>query len=179
MKRLAICLAALGVGALVGSSAKAGSYKYETPMLPGVAVPDSVETRFGTLHFFGGFPDPASVDKLYDNLDFQRAVPAYLLALPVVSQVANRDATLTIGPANVTVPIWESMVNSRTTELTANDNTPYTWLWVDLRGGPLVVEAPPKVLGAVDDMWYKWIGDVGVTGPDRGRGGKYLLLPPG
>ncbi|HME68882.1 MAG TPA: hypothetical protein VKM54_03340 [Myxococcota bacterium] len=56
-------------------------YKMTTPMLPGIAVPDNVETRLGTLHFFDGFPDKPSVEKLFDNLDFQRAVQAYLLAL--------------------------------------------------------------------------------------------------
>ena len=138
-----------------------------------------MDTRFGTLNFFGGFPDKESADKLYDNLDFQRAVQAYLLALPVVNQASNRDNILTLGPANKTVPIWETMVDSRTVELTANDNTPYTWFWIDLRDGPIVVEAPPKVLGLADDMWYRWVGDIGLTGPDKGKGGKYLFLPPG
>jgi hypothetical protein len=50
---------------------------------------------------------------------------------------------------------------------------------MDLRNGPLVLEVPPKVLGLIDDMWYHWSGDLGITGPDKGRGGKYLLLPPG
>jgi hypothetical protein len=58
---------------------EAQGYKYETPTPPGIASPDTIETRFGTLKFFGGFPDQASTDKLYDNLDFQRAVQAYLL----------------------------------------------------------------------------------------------------
>ncbi len=157
----------------------APNLKYSTPTPPGLAIPDKVETRFGTLKFSGGFPDAASTEKLYDNLDFQRAVQAYLLALPVVSQAANRDATLAVGPANTTVPIWEQLVDARTVELTANNNTPYTWLWLDLRNGPLVLEVPPKVLGAVDDMWYHWVADLGVTGADKGQGGKYLLLPPG
>ena len=154
-------------------------YKFSTAMPPGVAVPDSVDTHLGPLHFVGGVPDGATTDKLYDNLDFQRAVQAYLLGLPPVNQLANRSACLEMGPANVTVPIWEQLVDSRTVELTANDNTPYTWFWVDLRKGPLVLEVPPKVLGLVDDMWYHWAGDLGITGPDHGRGGKYLLLPPG
>ena len=154
-------------------------YKYSTPMPPSVASPDKVETRFGTLNFFYGVPDQASTEKIYDNLDFQRAVQAYLLGLPVVNQVGNRSGILKIGPANKTVPIWENLVDSRTVELTANDNTPYTWFWVDLRNGPLVIEVPPKVLGLVDDMWYHWAGDLGITGADRGQGGKYLLLPPG
>ncbi|MDU3043689.1 DUF1254 domain-containing protein, partial [Bradyrhizobium sp.] len=126
--------------------------KYSTSMPSGVAIPDSVDTRLGRLNFFGGFPDQASVDRLYDNLDFQRAVQAYLLALPVVNQVGNRDGILAVGPANTTVPIWETMVDARTVELTANNNTPYTWFWLDLRGGPLVVEAPPNVLGLANDM---------------------------
>jgi hypothetical protein len=83
------------------------------------------------------------------------------------------------GPPNSTVPIFESMMNPRTLGLTANYNTPYNWFWLDLYKGPLVVEVPPKVLGLVDDMWYGWVGDVGITGPDKGRGGKYLLLPSG
>jgi hypothetical protein len=157
----------------------AAEYKYETTIPRGIAVPDKVETRIGTLRFFGGFPDQDSVQKLYDNLDFQRAVQAYLLALPVVSQVANRDNILTAGPANTTVPIWETMVDSRTVELTANDNTPYTWFWLDLSKGPLVVVVPPKVLGLVDDIWYHWNGDLGLTGQDRGKGGRYVIVPPG
>jgi hypothetical protein len=153
--------------------------KYSTPVPPGVAIPDTVESRLGTLRFSSGFPDKATVEKLYDNLDFQRAVQGYLLALPVVNQAANRTGILAIGPANTTVPIWEEMVEARTVELTANNNTPYTWFWMDLRKGPLVLEVPPKVLGLIDDMWYTWVGDLGITGEDHGRGGKYLLLPPG
>ncbi|MFM7674546.1 MAG: DUF1254 domain-containing protein [Synechococcus sp.] len=155
------------------------NHKYSTPMPRGIAVPPTLETRLGTLRFDGGVPDAASTDKLLDNLDFQRAVQAYLLGLPPVNQLANRQAIASVGPANLTVPVWEQKVDSRTVELTANDNTPYTWFWLDLRQGPLVLEVPPKVLGLVNDMWYSWSGDVGITGEDRGRGGKYLLLPPG
>lgn len=156
----------------------ARQYKYTTPMPPGVAAPNTVQTRLGVLHFFDGFPDKASVDKLYDNLDFQRAVQGYLLALPVVSQVANRDGILQIGAANVTVPIWEQMVDSRTIELTANNNTPYTWFWVDLHKGPLVIQVPLKVLGLTDDMWYHWVGDLGITGADHGRGANICCCRP-
>jgi hypothetical protein len=154
-------------------------YKFSTPLPSGVAAPAQVDTRFGSLKFDGGVPDQASTEKIFDNLDFQRAVQAYLLALPPVNQLANRNAILSVGPVNRTVPIWEQLVDSRTIELTANDNTPYTWFWLDLRNGPLVLEVPPKVLGLINDMWYRWVGDVGITGPDKGKGGKYLLLPPG
>src|SRR5512136_370995 len=154
-------------------------YKYSTPMLPGIVSPDTVETRLGTLNFFDGFPDKATAEKLLDNLDFQRAVQAYLLAIPAVSQVADRNACLTLGPVNRTIPIWEQLVDSRTIGLTFNDNTVYSWGWLNLKDGPLVLEVPPKVLGAINDIWFRWVIDVGITGPDKGKGGKYLLLPPG
>ena len=163
---------------LTGAPA-APDLKFSTSMPPGVLSPNNVGTSIGPLRYFDGVPDQATTQKIYDTLDFQRAVQAYLLALPAVNQMANRAGILAIGPANTTVPIWEQMVDSRTVELTANDNTPYTWFWIDLRNGPVVVEAPPKVLGLADDIWYRWIGDIGFTGPDRGEGGKYLLLPPG
>lgn len=155
------------------------TYKMTSPIPASIPIPDKVETRFGTLTFFDGVPDETSTEKIYDNLDFQRAVQAYLLGLPVVSQWANREGTLEVGPANSTVPIFETMMNAGTLELTASNSSPYTWFWVDLRQGPLVLEVPPKVIGLVNDMWYHWAGDVGTTGPDKGKGGKYLLLPPG
>lgn len=183
-----IVVITLAVGVLIGwAGARAqpqkadaqAKYKNTTEIPANVLCPDKLETRFGTLNFFDGVPDKASTERLYDNLDFQHAMQGYLLGLPAVSQWANRKGMLEWGPANSTVPIFETMMNARTLELTANNNTPYTWFWVDLRKGPLVLEVPPKVLGLVDDMWYRWTGDVGITGPDKGKGGKYLLLPPG
>ena len=80
------------------------------------------------------------------------------------------------GPDNQTDVIWEDLVDPRTVELTANDNTIYNFIWVDTSKGPLVAEIPPKVLGLVNDFWYKWVADVGITGADKGEGGKYLLI---
>lgn len=172
---LVICLAC----SICQAQPTTPEFKYSTPIPPGIVMPDSLETRFGKLNFVDGMPDKDSTQKLFDNLDFQRAVQAYLLALPVVNQMGNLSGITKIGPVNTTVAIWEELVDSRTTELTANNNTPYTWFWVDLHKGPIVIEVPPNVLGLVDDMWYSWIGDLGLTGEDHGKGGKYLLLPPG
>jgi hypothetical protein len=153
--------------------------KMTTTLAPGIAMPDRVDTRLGTLEFFAGFPDEASVEKLYDNLDFQRAVQAYLLAIPAVSQAYNRSEILKLGPANTTVPIFEDRMDSKSVFLTPNTETPYSWMWIDLRNGPVVLEAPPKVLGALNDIWFRWVIDIGFTGPDKGAGGKFLILPPG
>jgi hypothetical protein len=106
-------------------------------------------------------------------------VQAFLLGMPAVSQAANRDAFRIFGPPNTLVPIFEQLLDSRGIVLTGNDNTVYSWTWLDLSEGPLVLEVPPKVLGTANDMWQRWVTDVGVTGPDKGQGGKYLFLPPG
>ena len=124
---------------LLTGTPPAPAFRFSTPIPPGVAAPATVETRFGTMRLFDGVPDDASVRAIYDNLDYQRAMQAYLLALPPVNQAANRNAILSLGPINATVPIWERLVDSRTVELTANDNTPYTWFWLDLKNGPLVL----------------------------------------
>jgi hypothetical protein len=153
--------------------------KMTTTVPPGIASPNTVETRLGTLRFFDGFPDNASVEKLYDNLDFQRAVQAYLLALPPVSMVALREGLTQWGPENLTIPTFEDLMDSHSLFLTANANTPYTWMWINLHDGPLVAEIPPGVLGMLNDFWFRYVTDIGLVGPDKGKGGKFLLLPPG
>ena len=69
-------------------------------------------------------------------------------------------------------------MDSKSLFLTANADTYYFWGYLDLTKGPMVVETPPGALGIIDDMTWKWICDFGLPGPDRGEGGKYLLVPP-
>ena len=171
-----ICAAFIGLSI---APAGAQQYKYETPIAPGVAVPDKIKSPIGTLDLSYGYPLPETVRKIYDNLDASRALQAYLLAIPVVNQAGMRASLRQFGPDNQTDVIWEDLVDARTVELTANDNTIYNFIWIDLHKGPLVVEIPPKVLGAINDFWYRWVADVGITGADRGQGGKFLVLPPG
>lgn len=152
--------------------------KYSTPIAPGVAVPDKIESSIGTLNLNYGYPSADTVEKIYDNLDRSRALQAYLMAIPIVNQAGMRDSLAQFGPANQTDVIWENLVDPRTVELTANDNTIYNFIWLDTKKGPLVVEVPPEVLGGVNDFWYRWVADVGITGEDKGKGGKYLILPP-
>jgi hypothetical protein len=103
----------------------------------------------------------------------------YLLAIPIVNQAGMRESLRQFGPVNTNNVIWEDLVDPRTLELTANDNTVYSFIWLDTKKGPLVVEVPPKVLGAVNDCWYRWVADIGITGAGKGAGGRYLFLPPG
>jgi hypothetical protein len=165
--------------ATVTSGPTMAQYKMTTPIAPGIATPDKVETSIGTLNLSDGYPAADTVEKIYDNLDRSRALQAYLLAIPIVNQAGMRESLRKFGPDNQTNVIWEDLVDSKTVELTANDNTVYSFIWLDTHKGPLVVEIPPMVLGGIDDFWYRWVADVGITGADKGKGGKYLVLPPG
>ena len=145
-----------------------------------ITTPNAVETRLGTLRFFDGFPDDATVEKVYDNLDFQRGVQVFLTAMPGASVHALREGFRSAGATdNQTVLIMETLMDSRSLFLTPNTESIYNLMWLDLKDGPLVIESPPSVLGIIDDAWFHYVGDVGNAGPDKGKGGKFLLLPPG
>lgn len=88
--RRAICALVCALAAMGTVAQTAPTSNVPTPVPPGTAAPDKVETRLGTLKFFDGFPDDATIEKLYDNRDFQHAVQAYLLAIPLVNQAAMR-----------------------------------------------------------------------------------------
>ena len=144
-----------------------------------IVTPNTMETRLGTLNFFDGFPDDATVEKVYDNLDFQRGVQAFLAGMPAASMYAMGAAIREFGPANETVLLFETLMDSRTLFLTANTESVYMMMWLDLRDGPMVLETPPNVLGIIDDAWFQYVADFGNAGADRGEGGRYLILPPG
>ena len=132
------------------------------------------------MKFFDGFPDDATTQKVYDNLDFMNGVNAFLNAIPGASTEAMRVGFASMGADNnQTVLIVESLMDSKSLYLTPNTESVYHMAWFDTSKGPLVIETPPNVLGIIDDHWFKYVGDFGNAGPDKGKGGKYLLLPPG
>ena len=153
--------------------------KMATDIPASILTPDSVETRLGTLRFFDGFPDEATVQTVYDNLDFQRGVEAFLAGLAPANSCTIREGYRSFGPDNQTLLSTESLMDARTIYLVANTETVYNMTWLDTKDGPLVIEMPPDVLGFMSDFWSRYVTDVGRVGPDRGAGGKYLLLPPG
>ena len=74
----------------------------------------------GTLRFTDGFPDDATVEKVFDNLDFQHAVQAFLTTMPVASRSQCQRGVRGFGPDNQTVIIFESLMDPRSLFLTAN-----------------------------------------------------------
>lgn len=153
--------------------------KMTTPTPPGIATPDHIDSAIGPLDFFDGVPDARTVDAIYDNLDFQRGVQAYLSSIQIASMSGMRRGFLEWGPANTTVILFEDLMDSKALFLTPNTTSVYMMMWLDLSDGPMVLETPPNVLGLIDDFWFHYVTDFGNVGPDRGAGGKFLVIPPG
>jgi hypothetical protein len=107
------------------ANAQTPKMKMTTEIPKSITTPDQVETRIGTLNFFDGFPDKATVEKVYDNLDFQRGVQAYLTALPAVSIEGARRGVTGFGSVNQTVLISEHLLDSKSLFLTANTTCVY------------------------------------------------------
>jgi hypothetical protein len=167
---------------LAGATAAAQTppkMKMTTEIPPQITTPKTIDTRLGTLRFPGGFPDKETVEKVYEHLDFMHGVEAFLYAMPGASAHALGVGVKSIGAGNQTILITEDLMDSKSLFLTANTETIYNITWLDLKQGPLVVEVPPNILGMVDDHWFEYVCDVGNAGPDKGKGGMYLLIPPG
>ena len=147
-------------------------------------APDKINTSFGTLKFeLEAFPNEESVKKIYDEMDLQRATQAYMDFYPALSVYAivksqirdfkfktSSDIAVAAGPG------WKPSEPF----LTGNNSTVYAIASLDLKvDGPTVVEIPPGMYGTADDALFKFLVDFGFVGPDKGKGGKYLFLPPG
>ena len=153
--------------------------KMTTQIPESITTPDKVKTRIGTLKFFDGYPSKDTVAKVYDNLLFMRGVEIFLNTIPAASMHALREGFREAGiTRNGIIGIFENLMDSKSLFLTGNIDSVYVITWLDLRAGPVVVESPPNTLGMVNDFFFRYVADLGNAGPDRGRGGKFLFLPP-
>ncbi|MBB4167447.1 DUF1254 domain-containing protein [Rhizobium sp. BK538] len=171
---LALLLVTTGLN---GASIASAQTAAEVP--PAITTPDKVETRIGTLDFKDGMPSKETIAKVYDNLDFTHAFEAFVNTLQGVSIHALHKGFLSAGVKDNEVLVFSELMDAKSLFLTANADTVYYMGMLDLTKGPMVLEVPPKALGAIDDYWFRWVIDIGLPGADRGEGGKYLILPPG
>ena len=146
-----------------------------------LSVPDLVSSPFGDLKFFDGVPLAETVARGYDALDLIRGIDVFLNCVPGASLVAFRRGFRLIGVSSPRVIAYsDPRANSRLLGLTPNTETTYGSTWLDLKAwGPTVIESPPNSMCVVDDFWFRYVADMGIPGPDKGQGGKYLFLPPG
>ena len=145
-----------------------------------ITTPATVESGLiGTLDFTDGYPTRETAARLRDHLDYLHGVETFMNTIQGVSVYAIREGFLNAGVADGDVLIFSELMDSASLFLTGNADTIYFWTFLDLTSGPLVVQIPTDTLGAIDDMWFRWITDFGLPGPDRGQGGTYLIVPPG
>jgi hypothetical protein len=148
--------------------------------LKSLSTPDIVESSIGSLEFKDGAPTAETAQKVYDTLDFTRALNAYNNSFRGASAYGLYQGFKSLGQTdNNTVIVFSELLGSESLFLTGNADTIYYLSTIDLSNGPVVLEQPPNGLGTINDMWFSWIIDIGKPGPDRGEGGKYLIVPPG
>ena len=170
--------AVLAAACVLAATAGPATAQQGPALPPSITTPDKVESRIGTLEFKDGLPSKPTLDKVYEHLDLQHAMRAFADAFQGVSILAARKGLLSIGAKDNEVTVFSDLMDSKSLFLTANADTVYIMGGLDLTKGPMVIEVPPQVLGTVQDSWFRWVIDVGLPGPDRGMGGKYLIVPP-
>ncbi|WP_447920221.1 DUF1254 domain-containing protein [Achromobacter aegrifaciens] len=166
------------------------------------STPSSRYDQLSRIPLQEGYLSKADSAALKDELLFQRAVQSYLWALPALSIYAMKEGSeRQFGKGYNILPIWKERLNANTLVTTPNSDVIYAMGYLDLKqDGPMVLEVPPGLQGILDDFfqrpicnpapvaektWYPkpyskniWCGDVGLPGPDKGKGGKYLVIPP-
>jgi len=155
---------------------------YNTPIPGSIMTPDKVDTRVGKLEFFDGVPTEKTTEKLFEHLMFLRGVEVFLNGVPMASIEALRVGYASIGVTEAHhLIVTDKLMDSNPLFLTANTDTVYAFNAFDLKKtGPLVIEIPPGTgPGTVNDAFFRFVVDMGTPGPDKGQGGKYLILPPG
>jgi hypothetical protein len=140
------------------------------------------------LPFVENRPTAETTKILNEELLFQRATQTYLWALPLINTLGMKvGSEKAFGAGYNVLPIWKKRLDAKTLVTTPNSDVIYAMSYVDLgKDGPLVFEAPPQLQGILLDFWQrpipvdggKFEGDIGLFGPDAGKGGKFLLLPP-
>jgi hypothetical protein len=150
-----------------------------TAIPPAISTPDKVDSFIGALEFKDGMPSQDTSAKVYDHLDFTRAFEVFVDTMQGVNSEAIRKGFLDVGVKDNEILVFSKLMDAKSLFLTANADTVYFVGALDLSKGPMVLETPPKALGTLDDAWWRWVIDFGAPGPDRGEGGKYLVLPPG
>lgn len=174
------CTLAVTAALLIGGPSLAEEKPEFSAEVPSsIIVPDEIETRLGKLKFFDGLPSQETVELAYDTMDLVRAVTAFTDGMPAASTYAMCSGLKDVGVTSQSIGIFEDLYNARSLLLTPNTTTIYIMNCTDLSKGPVVYEVPKGVLGFVDDVYMRYVTDIGFAGPDKGEGGKFLIVPPG
>jgi len=165
--------------ALAAQAAVTPGYNVKVP--EEIMTPDKVATRIGTMEFYDGVPTEKTVKKVYDNLDYLRGIDVFLNFIPACNIEGMRVGTKSLGVSEYNeVLLMDKLMDSTSLFLTGNTDTVYASSFFDLgKSGPMVVEMPQGAgPGTVNDAFFRFVVDMGAPGPDRKKGGTYIILPP-
>ncbi len=176
------------VRALLVSSI-AATCLFSVSLAGSVAADQARFDGLANLPFEQNRPTPETARTLMQELTFQQATQVYLWAMPLINTLGMKFGSEEVFGAGYNIlPVWKERLDPKTLVTTPNSDVLYAMSYVDMgETGPLVFEAPPNLQGILLDFWQrpipvdggKFFGDVGLPGPDAGKGGKFLILPPG
>lgn len=144
------------------------------------SVNDSATEQNSTFEFVNGYPTAATVKQAYDEADLNRAIQCYRFFYPSVSILGTWEGNLNNG---VVVNSAFAILDGTPQQLvfTPNSDTKYAGIALDLaKAGPMVIEVPAgPIMSVANDLNQLYVMDIGLPGPDKGKGGKHILIPPG
>jgi len=180
---------ALILGCFVVISLRPDVLAQDKKAQPGPSPSIQHQEKIATLPFVENRATAESAQTLRDEMLYHRATQTYLWAMPLINTLGMKSGSEKVfGEGYNVLPVWKKRLDAKTLVTTPNSDVIYAMSYVDLgKDGPLVFEAPPMLQGILLDFWQrpipvdggKYAGDVGFFGPDQGKGGKFLLLPPG
>lgn len=180
---------AVVIGSFVVSAMSPEGIAQDKKAPPGPSTSIRHQEKIASLPFVENRPTKESEQTLRDEMLYHRATQTYLWALPLINTLGMKvGSEMLFGEGYNILPVWKKRLDAKTQVTTPNSDVIYAMSYVDLgKDGPLVFEAPPMLQGILMDFWQrpipvdggKYAGDVGFFGPDQGKGGKFLLLPPG
>src|SRR5215475_11885711 len=135
-------------------------------------------TAASGYEFVGGYPTSQTVQKAYDEADMNRAIQAYRFFFPNVSILGLFKGFEPVGTKNNNAFV---ILEGRPSGVlfTPNSDTPYAAMPLDLTVGPITVKLPEgPLIGVANDLNFRWVIDMGLPGPDAGKGGKHVIMPP-
>ncbi len=185
MKKTILSLAVIAALAVTSCKPNATTDK-------GVAVKGNDPFKeLAELPFDNNYPTKETSKRLEDEIYFQRAIQVYHWVLPAMNMYAMKESSeKDFGAGYEIMSIYKDRLNAKTIITTPNSDVIYGIGFLDLaKDGPMVIDAPPMLQALIDDMWHraiegptinghKYLADIGLPGPDKGKGGKYLVLPP-
>ncbi len=173
----ALALALGFVSSLSAGVASADAVPLTKASLQGDEV---IATPLGNITLVDSYFDDDASQRLFDEMDYQRAAQAYIWSTPLVSFTTWRDELVsTYGVSEWSDFVVLRSLNERTGIVTGNLTTPYIFNFTNLGKGAVRIEYPAgQTAGAVLDLWMRPVLDVGLTGPDKGKGATYVVVGP-